>query len=675
MNSIAALLLAGAILQDTGPMQAWNDPYVLSLIHRAIARRSAAQADSGLKDFRARAHGFVFFLGQLGEQLTDPPRLIKTDQLVLEVYWKAPGMSKQRIVGWRDRLDLPSDIQYHRDHLGIVMGGFGDRIQLGEGTEVRGVPHPLSPAGPALYDYLLTDSLALDLPHRRVRVYEVTVRPKDLGAPRVAGRLYLDVDYAELVRFSFEFTPSAYLDRTLERITVVLDNGLWDGRFWLPRRQEIEIRRRSDVLDLPARGIIRGRWEIGDYQFNLGLEDELFRGPEIVAAPRQERERFVWPETIDEAVAAELAVERADLQEVRATVSRILERRAAARLPAVQPGVPSISEVVRVNRVEGMAVGAGATLRPGPLEIKGSFSYGAADRRAKGAVRVSWRSESWYAGLLASRQVRDAGDEPQIAPLVNSLLAQEAGIDYGDYFLLDRVEGRLRHAGAGSLDVGVSAGVERAGDLAVAASPVRGTYRENPPLGSDPYLVVRLELVRRGVSVGAGGITLEAEGGSGPGPDYLRLRGTWSASLRPGLGEVVLGGSGGWGSPGLPAHRVFLWGGRGAARCDDVWPRCGGRYGASGGAEWRLRLPFPALQLSPVITTGRQVIVAPFFKAAWFGGVVAGAPWSGTGGVLPVGGVAVEWLHQLLRWEVGMDLREGRLGVTLDINRVLWPIL
>src|SRR3990170_1331048 len=142
-------LLAAVSLAALGPAglagQTWNDSATTALIARAAARRASAEADTGLRDFEARAHGFVFFLGQLGEGLAAPPRLIKADQLALEVYWKAPGRSKQRIVGWRDRRDLPTDIQYHRDHLGIVTNGFGNRIRIGEGDEVRDVPHPLAP--------------------------------------------------------------------------------------------------------------------------------------------------------------------------------------------------------------------------------------------------------------------------------------------------------------------------------------------------------------------------------------------------------------------------------------------------------------------------------------------------------------------------------------------------
>src|SRR5690349_24553093 len=121
--SLAALVVSAPAVSA----QNWNSPDVLTLAERAIARRSSIQADSGLRSFKARAHGFVFFLGQLGEGFSVPPKLVKSDQLALEVYWRAPGLSKQIIIGRRDRRDLPTDIQYHRDHLGIVQNNFGDR--------------------------------------------------------------------------------------------------------------------------------------------------------------------------------------------------------------------------------------------------------------------------------------------------------------------------------------------------------------------------------------------------------------------------------------------------------------------------------------------------------------------------------------------------------------------
>src|SRR5690242_7286803 len=98
-----ALLLVLALGAGT-PLagQYWNTGPALALVGRGIRRRSVAAADTALHDYKAHAHGFVFFLGQFGNGLSEPPRLIKTYQLELELYWKAPGASKQRIVGWRN---------------------------------------------------------------------------------------------------------------------------------------------------------------------------------------------------------------------------------------------------------------------------------------------------------------------------------------------------------------------------------------------------------------------------------------------------------------------------------------------------------------------------------------------------------------------------------------------
>src|SRR5207244_3328797 len=218
----SAVLLLLLATPPAAADQDWNSDSALALARRAIERRAQTAVDTALRDYKAKAHGFLFFLGQFGEGLTEPPRLVKADQLELEVYWKAPQLSKQRIIGWRDRAEL-------------------------------------------------------------------------------VGTLFVDVGSAELVRMAFNFTPTAYLDPQLEDVSIVLDNALWEG-FWLPYRQEIEIRRRATWLDIPARGIIRGRWEIDSYVFNLGLATSWFQGDEIAFLPKAERDSFPWPEPLAQAI-------------------------------------------------------------------------------------------------------------------------------------------------------------------------------------------------------------------------------------------------------------------------------------------------------------------------------------------------------------------------------------
>src|SRR3954454_20300913 len=246
-RSHALLMSACALMLLFAPAparaQRWNEPRARELVERATARRVQQLADTGLKDYRAVAHGYVTFLAQLGEGLAEPPKVVKADELVNEVYWRAPNLSKQRILGRRDTLLLPTDIAYHRDHLGIVQNNFPAIIRLGEGDEVRDVPHPLSRDGLALYDFAIADSLRILLPGRQVNVYEVRVRPKDDRQPRVVGAVYIDRDDAQVVRMAFNFTRASFLDAALEDLFVVIENSLVNSRFRLPRQQEIEIRR------------------------------------------------------------------------------------------------------------------------------------------------------------------------------------------------------------------------------------------------------------------------------------------------------------------------------------------------------------------------------------------------------------------------------------------------
>ena len=269
----------------------------MDLVTRATERRASQIADTALADYKATAHGYVTFLAQFGEGFPEPPKIVKADELGLEVYWRAPDLSKQRIMGRRDTLLLPTDINYHRDHLGIVQNNFRNIIRIGEGDEVKDVPHPLSPAGLEAYDFAIHDSLQIRLGPRVLDVYEVKVRPKDDRQPRAVGAVFIDRETGEVVRMAFSFTRAALMDKELEDVSVVLENALIEGRFWLPRRQEIEIRRTGSWLDYPARGIIRGRWEICCYEVNKGIPVSYFTGPEIVMAPPAERAQNPFPFT------------------------------------------------------------------------------------------------------------------------------------------------------------------------------------------------------------------------------------------------------------------------------------------------------------------------------------------------------------------------------------------
>src|SRR5690348_11603507 len=338
-----ALLVAPPLLA-----QRWNEPRARELVERATARRVQQLADTGLKDYKAIAHGYVTFLAQVGEGLAEPPKVVKADELVDEVYWLAPNLSKQRILGRRDTLLLPTDISYHRDHLGIVQNNFPAIIRLGEGDEVRDVPHPLSPAGLQAYDFAIADSLPMNLPGPTTMLYQVKARPKDDTQARLIVAVYIDRDDAQVVRMAFHFTRAAFLDKALEDLFVAIENGLIGTRFWLPRKQEIEIRRGGTWLDYPVRGIIRGRWEIGDYQVNVGLNPAMFAGPEIVPAPKAAQDTFHFTGRVLDSLPPDVrAVTDADIRQVQAEARDLVRAQALRRSQALVLSAGSVSDFMR----------------------------------------------------------------------------------------------------------------------------------------------------------------------------------------------------------------------------------------------------------------------------------------------------------------------------------------
>ncbi len=484
---------------------AWNDSATLALVRRADALRRAQLADTALRSYRAVARGTLAFLGQIGDLVVGPPRVVQATQVATEVYWRAPTVSRQVVVGERDTTVLPTDNQFYRDRYGIVANNFPDVIRLGEGRDVADVPHPLSPAGLGAYDFAARDTLGIRLGGGRpVRVVEVQVRPRDPAAPRIVGSLYVDLETARLVRLAFTFTRAAYLDPRNEDVSIVLENALVEGRFWLPRRQEVEVRRAGTFLDFPARGIIRGRWDVGEYEVNAGLADTVFRGPALVFAPPEARRRYPFPGRVVDALPADITVAtQEDVARVRAQAQALVQARALTRARGASVAARSVSDFVRVTRAEGLALGGGVALRPAPaLRLGLTGRYGFDDHEPKGRLTLGWsRPSGAGVRLEASRDYAEAGDAPEGSRLRNSIAAQEFGSDWTDPYdareltvaadaaplQVEALGGLLRGA---RLSAALSYQAQRA--VAVRARPFSGAYE--PTLAADRLRSFRLTL-------------------------------------------------------------------------------------------------------------------------------------------------------------------------------------
>src|SRR5690606_18658481 len=138
---------------------------------------------------------------------------------------------------------------------------------------------------------------------------------------------FLDQASAAIVRMSFSFARASYVDPYVDYIRVPLDNALWLGRHWLPYRQEGELRRQTPVLDVMAGSVIRGRFEIGDYDLNPQLPLNLFAGARVSQLSPAQRAAFPFERGLLDDVEREGLSLPPALEEVRTEVAQVVESR------------------------------------------------------------------------------------------------------------------------------------------------------------------------------------------------------------------------------------------------------------------------------------------------------------------------------------------------------------
>jgi hypothetical protein len=413
----------------------WNSSRVRSLIARATARRAEPQADTALHNYRATAEGFVYFF--LDRQVSEERTLVRVNQIGLELYCRQPGDARQRIAGMRDASPLPNTMRYHIDHLTMVQNGFGDVIRMGDGDEVRAVPHPASAGAADIYDYRLADSLEIRLPSmpEPIRVYEVQVRPRRTDQPGFVGSIFVDRATADIIRMTFTFTPASYVDRRLDYINLSLDNALWEGRYWLPNEQTVEIRRQLPELDFVAGSVIRGRMRILNYDFNVDIPDSIFQNPRPVGAASPDAlKSYEFDSGLYDDLSAAGLEQPPEIAKLREEAAGLIGRRLMSGLPSLRLFFPDVSSAIRYDRAEGLFLGGGLTYSAGPpWRTDVAFGYATANRRGSMWLRTSHDgAASRISATAYAHQLRDIGPVTATAGVVNSLAAVFLGRDYTD---------------------------------------------------------------------------------------------------------------------------------------------------------------------------------------------------------------------------------------------------
>lgn len=655
---------ATATAQDREPPR-WNGPAALDLVERGRTHRQRAPGRS----FRAEARGHLYFLVDRPDR--GQRTLVRADQLAVELFQDAAGRTRQRIVGRRGEERLPTDIRYHLDHLTVVTDDFGDRIVIGDGDEVRSVPHPFAPGSGEHYDFRLGDSLTVQLPGGRdpVRAREVEVRPVRSDRPGFVGTVLVDRATGGIVRMDFTFTSASYVDSTVDHIRVSLRNARWENGLWLPYRQEIELRRELTFLDLSTGSVILGRYEIGDYRFDPDLPEGFFAGPPVSVVPADRLASFPFERDLYAELEDEGRAPGPELREARRRASRLVAERYLSGVAALRPAVPSLSSVLRHNRAEGTYVGAGASYRRGGLpQVRVGAGYAFGRERPAASMTIStdeaapgFRAEAYW------NELRDLGPEPGASGATSSLATLLGEADYLDPYFATGARLEYRLAGEGESGVRVGLRAERhdaarfvlSGDASDDLRPVLPVDE-----GTDLAFRVRATVEPAEGWSAEGGLTLGRFDGRGYVAGDASVE--WSRRWLTADVAISTGIQGGFVGSGAPLQSLHHLGGRSTLPGYRYRSHVGDRYWlARTEASWG----GPAPWLRPRIfgSVGHAELDDHRVPDSW--------PRTGTPIPLFSAGAGVGLFWDVIRVDAGRGLNGGGWEWIVSVNPSFHPIL
>ncbi len=587
------LLLATLLLPR--PDSVYSTPALRALVARAA--ESNREVPAGLPGYRALTESEAALIVHTaeGEELSG-----QIEQIATRLVWRRDGSYEQRVVGHRVQMAGPSVsvLTYMQGTL-LVPILYGETLQLfavadsvegqdrdgdrdtdrvgdrdrgrGRGGTRKQRPvyesiHPFSDGREAYYRYEGGDTVAvLRLPERTVRVVRVRVTPRGAPAGRVllySGDIDLDADRHQIVRMRGRLialnTEAGLGVRLLARTArgvayVELENAEYEGRYWLPYRQRIELQATSPLSD--ARAVIRIVTRFRDHGFDL---------PTAEAADTTDRPRFRLSFAPADTIARFDGWSWETGEATSPLSARDFDDVAPRDLrpdgpPHLRFGVRRVSDALRYNRVEGLYTGAGATLAfrdaaPG-LALHGTAGWAWSEATPRGSLELSLRRGAWEATARAGRELAHTNDfaSPwERGGGVFMLFGAEDGFDYVDRRDLTLALTRAHPRGDARIRLEAGWAEDRPERRRLMHGPFGGdTLRHNRPVAPGRYLISRVVLEHgRSVHIGSlrpglgAGLTLEAATGDhawrrAEGRLHLRtMHGPWTLAARLDAGIV-----------------------------------------------------------------------------------------------------------------------------------------
>ena len=342
-----------------------------------------------------------------------------------------------------------------------------------------------------------------------------------------------------------------------------------------------------------------------------------------------------------------------------------------------------LSDFARVNRVEGLALGAGAAWHATPVLSLGILArYGFDDQVLKARLSAAFTlPHGRTVTLFAAREYRDASDVAERSLAVNSLSSQEYGSDFTDPYEVQNAGLRVGLGAWHDVRLTLTGTYEKQSGLAVHATPFRFSYEPTLPasflhewrfslraerewaLGTRSDL--RLDATLTGgwmseldsATTGFGRAFVEAQLVSGDRIAAARAshhrRSGDALPMRPAQEQVLLGGP--ITGPGYGYHQFAA------------------AFGASQRVEWRMPVPFWSVPLGSFGRTPASFTLAPYAHVVYVDrSAIFAQPAEGW---YPSLGAGASFFFDLVRINVARGLRNGTWYFGVDLAHDLWSIL
>lgn len=307
-SGFVALLAFALVGQQASDTTTYADRATRDLVARAVARHSSA--DTTVRDYQAHLRYRVSF--GIGQRRWANVPTAAVEEQDGTVHWSLPNDLRVDILGRREASRLDGvNLSSSFDRPWFVPRTLGDSIRiLGGDASSRAAPHPLSRGAEAIYRYAAGDSLVIGMQGRRFTIRSITIIPRENAAIAVAGRLWVNVESGDVVRFSFRFVGrelwtdlddemsgdsvgarrAGRLVQQILQIDADLEYSLQENKYWLPARQVL-----SGRVTVPLGGGLTVPFEatttFEDYTVNSG-KAVVFSAPfrdSTVKRTREER--------------------------------------------------------------------------------------------------------------------------------------------------------------------------------------------------------------------------------------------------------------------------------------------------------------------------------------------------------------------------------------------------